>query len=57
MLVAGKAEAGTKYPRLVGAVDMPFSLVADVLLLPHDIQRVRERGDSPDLPRYKRNKE
>ena len=53
MLVAGKAEAGTKHPRLVGAVDMPFSLVADVLFLPHDIQRVRERGDSPDHSHYR----
>ena len=52
MLVAGKAEAGTEHPRLVGAIDMPFSLVADVLFLPHDFQRVRERGDSPDLSHY-----
>ena len=36
MLVAGKAEGGTGCGPLVGLIDMPFSLVADLMFIPHD---------------------
>ena len=50
MLVAGKAEGGTVCDPLVGLVDMPFSLVADVIFTPHDFRMVREHSKNQNLP-------
>lgn len=50
MVVTGKAEAGAGYDPLVAFLDMPFSLVADVLFIPHDFQTVRERSKSQRFP-------
>lgn len=50
LLVAGKAEGGTGCDPLVGIVDMPFSLVADVIFIPHDFRMVRQRSKNQYLP-------
>jgi uncharacterized protein YceK len=49
MVVAGKAETGTDYGPVIGIVDMPFSLIADVIFIPHDYSMVKERKNNQRL--------
>lgn len=50
MIVAGKDEEGTACAQVVAVLDMPFSLVADVMFLPNDFHNVSQRSKNRFFP-------
>ena len=42
MLIRGEAHGDSGCDPVVAVLDMPFSLVADIIFIPHDIRQARE---------------
>lgn len=57
MIVAGKDEGGTACASVVAVLDMPFSLVADVMFIPHDFHNVSQRSKNRNFPGRKEHGE